>query len=307
MASILGMGCIAYDMLAVIEDLPSWERLEYIKSYEVQQGGMAATAAVAASVLGADVEFIGSVGDDAEGEFHVRNFGRYGVSCDRLRVVKGEKSPFTFVLVEKGSGKRIFFHYKGVQDRDELDIEDSDFRGARFLLLDGFYFGTALRAARKARAEGVITITDTSMRNRDPRLPEYLDQVDYPVLSEVFATGYSGIADPLEAGKRLLKPGNRALIVTRGAEGLHIITGEGCEFVEAFPVAAVDTTGAGDVFHGAFAFGLWKGYDPARAAVFASAVSALKCTRMGGQSGIPSFAETKDFIIKNRPECGDWL
>jgi len=301
------MGCIAYDMLAVIDTVPDWENLEYIQSYEVQQGGMAATAMVAASVLGADVEFLGSIGDDDEGEYHKRNFGKYGVKCDRVIVRKGEKSPFTFVLVEKGTGKRIFLHHKGVQDRDVLSDTDLDFGGARYVLLDGFYFQTALKMAAQARKQGLVTVTDTSMRNRQPRLLEYLDLIDYPVLSEVFAMNYSGIKDPLGAGKKLLQKNNKALIVTCSGEGLHIITHGGCSQVQAFKITPVDTTGAGDVFHGAFIFSLWKGFGLTEAATFSSAVSALKCTKMGGQSGIPTFEATKKFILENRPECSAWL
>jgi sulfofructose kinase len=307
MAEILGLGCVSYDMLSVIPEMPAWEAVEYIADFQVQQGGIAATATVAASRLGASVEFIGGIAPGFQGEFLKDNFRKYGVKCDRIRVLEDGTSQFTVVLIHKTTGRRTFVINKGVQDRPELFNEDLDLAGIRFMLFDGYYFDTTLRTAGQARKAGIVSITDLSQRNFHPRMREYLSLIDYPILPEIYVKAYCHMEDPLEAGKRMYHRDNKALIVTCGARGAYLITGEGTDFVPAFPITPVDTTGAGDVFHGAFAFALWKGYGLREAVIFSSAVSALKCTKMGGQSGIPDFDETKEFMIARRPECAAWL
>ena len=307
MSELLALGGIACDMLAVIPEIPSWEELEYIEEYEMQQGGMAATAIVTASKLGANTEYIGGISNDPQGNFLKNNFKKYHVNINRICIFKNEITPFSFVLIQKGMSNRAFIHKKGIQERDKLCDEDIDLTGVRFILFDGFYFDTALRTAKKAREQGIISVTDISQKNRSPRLREYLDMIDYPVLSELFVKSYMDTDNVVNAGKRLYSRNNKALLVTCGAKGVYIITKNSVEFLPAFKVKPVDTTGAGDVFHGAFLFALWKGYKLTEAAIFSSAVSAIKCTKIGGQKGIPGFNETKEFLLQNLPGCKKWI
>ncbi len=307
MSAILSVGGLSYDMLVVIPEMPTWEAIEYVEEYQVQQGGMAATASVTASKLGADAEYIGGISDDLPGEFLKANFRKYHVQCDRIRVFEKENSPYTVVLIHKATSRRSFIHQKGVQERAELLKEDIDLTGVRFILFDGFYFETACRTAAQARQLGIVSVTDLSPRNRAPRIRDYLELIDYPILSELFLKSYLEINDPLEAGKRMYSKRNKALIVTCGDQGVYIITAAGSEHIPAFRIEPVDTTGAGDVFHGAFLFSLWKGYGVREAVLFSSAVSALKCTKIGGQSGIPDFDETRNFLLRHRPDCAAWL
>jgi sulfofructose kinase len=307
MSELLGLGCVSYDMLSVISEMPAWEGVEYIEGFQVQQGGIVATATVAASKLGAPTEFIGGIAKGFQGEFLKDNFRKYGVRCDRIRVFENEASQFTMVLINKTTGQRTFIINKGVQDRTKLFVEDLDLSGVRFMLFDGYYFETTLRTARQARQRGIVSVTDLAQRNFHPKIREYLSLIDYPILPEIYVKAFFHLKDPLEAGKQMYHRDNKALIVTCGARGAYIITGEGTDHVPTFKVNPVDTTGAGDVFHGAFAFALWKGYELREAVTFASAVAALKCTKIGGQSGIPNFNETKEFLFVRQPECATWL
>jgi sugar/nucleoside kinase (ribokinase family) len=307
MCELLGLGGLTCDMLSVIPEMPPWEGTTYIEEYQMQQGGMAATAIVAASKLGAGTEYIGGISNDLQGEFLKHNFQKYQVKSDRIRVFENELSPFTIVLIDKGTGKRTFLHKKGVQERAELCKADLDLTGVRLILFDGFYFDTALRTAEQARKRGIVSVTDLSPRNRNPKLLQYLGLIDYPILSELFVKSYLQTEDVLEAGKKLYTKNNQALLVTCGDRGVYVITAEGSEHIPAFKVKPLDTTGAGDVFHGAFLFSLWKGYPLHEAVLFSSAVSALKCTKIGGQSGIPDFNETKRFLIRHLPSCAAWL
>jgi sugar/nucleoside kinase (ribokinase family) len=209
--------------------------------------------------------------------------------------------------VDKGTSRRTIIHKKGVVARPELLAGDIDLSGLRFILFDGFYFDTILRTAKRAADLGIVSVTDLSPRNRDPRIPEFLALIDYPILSELFLKPFCGSSDPVEAARSLFGGRNKAMLVTCGEAGVHIITGGGVEHVPAFKVDSIDTTGAGDVFHGAFLFALWKGYPLREATVFSSAVSAMKCTKLGGQSGIPSFSEVREFITTRMPSSAAWL
>jgi sugar/nucleoside kinase (ribokinase family) len=307
MSELLAIGGITCDMLSVITEMPSWEATTYIEDYQMQQGGMAATAIVAASRLGASTEYIGGISDDPQGEFLRNNFRKYHVKNDRIRVFENELTPFTIVLIDKATGRRTFLHKKGVQERPELFRADIDLTGVRFILFDGFYFDTALRTAKQARERGIVSVTDISPRNRNPKLLQYMELIDYPIVSEIFIKSYFQTDKVLEAGKKLYNNNNKALLITCGERGVYMITAEGCRHIPAFGIKPVDTTGAGDVFHGAFLFSLWKGYELHEAALFSSAVSALKCTKIGGQSGIPDFDETKQFLIRQLPDGAVWL
>jgi len=307
MRKILGVGGSAYDMLSLVDRVPSFEEIEYVQSYEVQQGGMVATALVTASRLGARTEYIGAVGVDPQGEFMLRNFKANGVVCDRVQTLPGESSAFTIVLIQKATGKRSFIHNKGVNKRTKLTDEKISLDGVSHVIFDAFYFDTAMRLAGEARRLGIESATDVSPKNRNPKLRDFLALIDYPILSELLVKPLTGLSDPLEAGKKLFSNTNKALLVTCSEQGVYIITREGTKHIPAFTVEAVDTTGAGDVFHGAFAFARFEGYDLEKSTLLASATSALKCTRIGGQSGIPTYAELKSFLDQRLPGGAVWL
>ncbi|ORC37380.1 hypothetical protein B4O97_04095 [Marispirochaeta aestuarii] len=298
MKRILGLGGIAYDILSVIPNMPAWEEVEYIEEYQVQQGGMVATGLVTAAKLGADTEIISAIGNDTEGMSHLENFNRFGIKCDNVMISNENRSAVTLVLIHSSTGRRSFIHYKGVNGLSNLNINKINYENVSHMLFDGFFFETALKAAIKARKMNIVTVTDLSPKNRDPRLTEYLKYIDYPVLSELFLCSYTNISDPIEAGKSLLQNGNKALIVTCGEKGSYIIKKDGIENIPAYKVNVIDSTGAGDVFHGAFIFALWKGYDLKKTVRFANACAAINCQTVGGQKGIPTLEEVQEFTIK---------
>jgi sulfofructose kinase len=304
---ILGVGAIVYDMLAVIPHMPAWEEVEYIEQYDIQQGGMAATGIVTASKLGAPTEIIGVVGNDFEGEFSLSNLEAHGVEVSRVARDKTSRSAITVALIHSSTGRRTFIHYKGVNERGSIEQTDINLTGISHILLDGFFFDTALQVAQKSRENDIITVTDLSPKNRNSRLKEYLNLIDYPILSELFVCPYTNINDSIEAAKSLLQDGNKALILTCGEKGAYIITSTDIVHVDSFDIDVVDSTGAGDVFHGGFIFGLWYGFDVYHAVIFASACSAITCTKVGGQSGIPNFTEVRDFIHRKSPNYVDWI
>lgn len=298
MAEILGLGGVSIDLIGRVSRMPAWDEVEYIAEHQKQQGGMVATAMTAVSRLGDDAEFIGGIGEDELGAYALQCFQTSGIHCERVQRFPGQSTAFTFVIVDEHSGKKAFFHYKGVQNNAELGIQHIDLSGVRFLHLDGFWFDTALRLARQAKQHGITITLDISPNNKHPQIRELFRVADYIIPSYIFAQRFTGERDPFLAAQHFLQYGVQAVIITHGEEGCFIRTQQEAYHLPAFTVTVIDTTGAGDTFHGAFLVGLHKGYNLQKTVIFASAVAALKCTKLGGQAGIPTFEETQQFLQK---------
>ncbi len=297
MAAIVGLGGVCLDRLAILPRMPGWDEVEQISRSATQLGGMVATAMVAAARLGETAEMIGGIGDDDAGRYALEALNRQGVATQRMHIFDDETTAFSFVLVHEETGQRTILHQRGVQLREELPFATLDFEGVRFLHLDGYWFRSALRAAQQAKARGIPVTLDPSTRLLRTADAEALFRlVDYFMPGIAFAERLTGETEPFCAAKTLLKYGGKAVILTNGAEGVYVCAPDDEFHVPAFRVPVVDTTGAGDVFHGAFVAGLQKGYALRQAVTFASAVAALKCSKLGGQAGIPTFQETLEFL-----------
>ena len=151
-----------------------------------------------------------------------------------------------------------------------------------------------LTAARWAREAGITVVLDADVVK--PHIPELLELTDYIVASERFAREFTGETDVKRAAGRLLRDGVTAVVVTAGDQGSFCASREIEFHCPAFQVKVVDTTGAGDVFHGAFDFGLLRGWDLQRTIRFASAVAAMTCRHPGGRAGIPALGEALAFL-----------
>ena len=301
MKKILGLGGVTTDQIGVVDHIPSSDEVIRLQEYRLQQGGMVATALVAAARLGAETEFLGAVGDDQNGRFAVERFAAEGVGTAGVRVVPGSISAFSFILVEKVSGKRTIIHEPGVQRNRRLNDPPGDpsafLSGVGYLHLDGFWMDTAVALAENAKEAGIPITLDIGQNQRDPKIGTLLALADFVIPSLTFSRRYTQSEEGQSAAQALLGCGAKAVIQTLGEQGAFVATREGQSFtVPAFPVQVVDTTGAGDSFHGGFLFALSRGYPLREAVVFASAVAALKCTRLGGQAGLPSYPQVQRFL-----------
>ena len=304
MAEILGLGGVCIDRLVRIAEMPAWDETQFISAHATQQGGMVATAMVAVARLGGNAEFIGGLGADDAGHFALQTFQEARVKADRIKIFPGETTAFSFCLVQETTGSRALLHYPGVQAKAGLNLPAIDLTGVRFLHFDGYWFETALQIAPQAKAQGItLTLDPCPQMLQNPQAEALFRCVDYFIPSYAFAAQLTGETDPFRAAARILQYGAQAVIVTKGEEGCFITTAAERQHLPAFEVPVVDTTGAGDVFHGAFLSGLQRGYALRQAAQFASAVAALKCTKLGGQTGIPTFQETGAFLQAR----GIWL
>jgi len=167
-----------------------------------------------------------------------------------------------------------------------------------YLHLDGYWFDTALAAARNAKDRGITVVIDPSSSISREKEKALFPLADFIIPSKKYASRCTGEADPRKAAEKLYLKGTRGVIITMGGEGCLVYDGGEARHVPAFPVDVVDTTGAGDAFHGGFICALSMGKDMHAAAVFASAVAALKCARPGGQAGLPTREDVERFQMK---------
>ncbi len=298
---IVGLGYCTYDILAITPGLPRFDdvRMVHLADLVYDGGGQVGTALTAAARLGARTGYIGILGDDREGRFLRDLFVRDGVNVERLRLSGEVGTNVCLLLVERGTGRRAILCHRRV-DADALRLNEADravIRSARVLHLDGQFLPAAVRAARWAKAAGVKVCFDGN--HPRPGLDALLPSVDWLVVAEPFPAAYTGEADLERAARGLLALGPEVVVVTLGERGCVLWTRDECLTVPAFPVQAVDTTGAGDAFHGGFIYAMLQGWDLRRVALFANAVAALNCRVLGGRRGLPGRAEV-DALLHRR-------
>jgi ribokinase len=296
---VVGLGQCALDVLGRLPCYPEVDQKAQLGEVLIQGGGPVATALVTLSRLGVAAAFLGRVGNDDFGRRIRQELLAEGVDCRGLKTDHGGSSQFAFIAVEESTGNRNIFWTPGSARPLCTDEVDSRFiRGCRVLHLDGLQLEASLAAARIARQNRVITVLDGGTFRK--RTADLLPFIDHLVVSERFASQVADGREPRSALKDLLRYGAQAVTVTLGAKGSHTLSQEGEEFYQpAFSVAAVDTTGCGDVFHGGYIYGLLQGWSLRCTVKFAAACAALKTRALGGRTAIPSLHEVEAFLAKN--------
>lgn len=302
---VLGIGCAAVDELLYVEEFPVSDIKTRVIRREQQCGGLSGTALVAAARLGARCAYAGRLGLDSASRLIAKNFVREGVDIATAPRGKEFGVVHSTIIIGVKTGTRNVFSQSQEQigAHENLPAEEI-IRPSRVLFVDHHGVLGAIRAAKIARDAGVAVVADFE-RDDSLRFSELLELVDHLILSETFARRITGAASAADAARILSEAKSRAaVIVTCG--------GGGCWFVSrhdpphhapAFKVNVVDTTGCGDVFHGAYAAALAFKMNLPERVRFASAAAAIKATRHGGQRGIPSRAELEQFLKKAAVEA----
>lgn len=289
----LGLGIAPIDLLMEIECYPKPGSKIDATGLTIQGGGPIPTAMVTLARLGMRAGLIMAVGDDPYGRFVTNELRKEGV--ETISIVKKKRSTAAASgWVEKGSGRRTIVLDLNIEVKPG-DIELKGLPKVRAVHLDGRYLPSCIKLARWAKKKGAQVVFDIgSMRND---VTEILPMVDHLVCAEDFALPFTGTKKPGIAIERLKKVCDGAIVVTSGINGsLGLSEESGFVFQRAFKIKTVDTTGAGDVFHGAYIFGLLKGWNLKRRLEFASAAAAIKCTRPGGRIGIPRLSQVQAFL-----------
>jgi sulfofructose kinase len=293
---VVGLGYCSWDYLGIVDQMPAFDAPTMsLSDFAASGGGPVSTALVALARLGARTGFVGCVGDDESGMKIKAAKEREGVDISRLRVQPGTRSQTCFVLVESGSGRRSILCHRGSTHDVELDSVDRDYiTAARFLHLDGHHMLAAIQAAQWMRDAGRTVVLDANRPRA--RLNDLLCRVDVLITNAWFPKAYTGQADPSVAAKQLMSGGIRFVVTTLGEKGSSVFTPDRSWHVPGFAVPVVDTTGAGDAFHGAFIYGMLRGWELNRTALFANAVAALKCAALGGRAALPTLQQTEAFL-----------
>ena len=295
---VIGIGACAVDFLGIVSKYPTSDTKNKMTRFIRQGGGPVATALVALARLGARVSFLGKLGKDELSCFALDDFKKEGVDTSRVIIEKGAGPYFAFISVDKKIGHRtIWWTDQMVRRLKRRDLSKAFITSAKILHLDEYDLEAALIASKWAREAGMRIVLDAETSTKKELLP-LIKLVDYLVIPEKFASGFTGIKSLEEAGKFLIRLGPKAVIITRGINGSLGITRERLFYKKAFKIKVVDTTGCGDVFHGAFLYGLLKDWPLEIITEFATACAALKCRGLGGRSASPRISEVKQFLKK---------
>ncbi|MHB1134246.1 MAG: carbohydrate kinase family protein [Chloroflexota bacterium] len=306
MLELVGLGHNCVDTLARVPAMIDFDENGRLSELGTGIGGPATTAMVAAQRLGASTTVIGVVGDDAPGAAVLDALRREGVRTDLMRVTKGGLSQVAVVLIRESDGKRAILARQGPENESGLSAADRErIARARVLHLDGKLMPLAQEAARFARERGVLVSLDANTLK--PDIGTLVGLTDYLITSAHFPRAFfADFTDYDAAARRFLALGPRVVVTTFGEKGSRTWTREGEVFDRpTFPVEVVDTTGAGDVFHGAYVYGLARGWNRTYITDFASACAAMKCRQLGGQPGIPTLPALRAFLAERGVENPD--
>jgi sugar/nucleoside kinase (ribokinase family) len=300
---VLGVGYAALDLICLVERFPEPDTKVPVISMSRQGGGQVGTALAAVARLGGRAAFIGKFGDDDEGQAARDALVREGVDCSRALVVPGMTSVFSVVLVEADTGRRTVLSRK--DPRIALapsEVPEPAVAAARAVHLATHEVDGATAAAHLARRAGTIVSLDAERLR--PGVDALVPLVDYLVAAHGFPRAATGRTDDRAALEALADLGPPVVVQTLGRDGARaFVAGRHVE-APGFAVPVVDTTGAGDVFHGAFLLAMLD-RDAGRAPVpevvaealrVANAAAAMKCRSLGGRAGIPRRPEVDRFL-----------
>lgn len=299
---LVGLGVSTIDLIQVVDVLPGTEMVQKAHDCVISGGGPVATAIVAAARLGAATAMIDRIGDDLFGRMIMEEYRAAGVETAGMIVEEGRTSSKASILVRKGDGARAIIYSPGdAGDFPPARVCAETIRSARMLHLNGRHFEACLHAARLARRAGVSVSFDGGAHRYQPEHRDLIPLVDICIIAEEYASSCTGKAESEAAADAMLQMGPRLVVVTRGRGGSLICQREGERFHQkAFEVdEVVDTTGAGDAYHGAFLFGLARGCTLKEAAALASAAGALNTRSLGGRCALPTLPELQRFLQDN--------
>ncbi len=298
---IVGVGHNCLDHLCTVEEYPPENGSTHITSITVQGGGAVATALAASSRLGVPSALVGELGDDAAGDGILRFLEEDGVSTEYIGHCAGGRSSVSYVMVDPRTGSRTKFPYPDALPPIRWDARRREvLRRARVLHLDGTQYENALTAARLARELGIpVSLDGCSVQRNREKDRALASLADILIVNAKYPGRVTGREDDREGLLELASWGPKIVVGTLGEKGCLAVSGGQIVAFPAYPVRAVDTTGAGDVFHGAFLAGYLRGMDLEENIRYASAAAAMKCRKIGGRAGIPDHAAVLRFLAEH--------
>jgi sulfofructose kinase len=300
---VVGVGINATDTIIRLPRFPALDSKVEMLSAETKPGGQVASAIVACRRWGLTARYVGKIGDDAAGKLQAAEMQREGVEAHWI-LARGCASQTSFILVDEPSGERTVLWKRDpeVALRPE-DLKRDWIRGARTLLVDGHDTEAAAQAACWAREEEVPVVGDFD--NLYPGIQVLLQYVDFPITSKDFPERLTGERDLLKSLPMIFGEFKcRMIAATLGRFGALAWDGDRFILSPGFRVKALDTTGAGDIFHGAFLYGLLRGWQVEETLEFSCAAAALNCQASGARGGIASLTKIEN--LRQRGERSEY-
>lgn len=289
---VLCVGHACFDLVFSVDEHPASD--EKIVASELLQcgGGPAANAAIAVSRLGLKAAFAGYLGNDLYGDMHFQEMHQHHVNTQAL--IRGiSPTPLSTVLV-KPNGQRSLINFKGTTQALAAEVIDFSFCKAKAILFDGHEPHVSLALLEQAQEHSIPTVLDAGSMHEGTQL--LWNKVDYLVASEKFACQFAGDVSTALHGLAEKSP---AVVITLGEKGLVWKKQGQTGVLDAFEVTAIDTTGAGDAFHGAFTAAISLKQNWLDVLKYASAAGALSCQQMGARAALPWKKQHQQFLLMN--------
>ncbi len=293
---VVGLGLNATDTVLMVREFPPLGGKERVVSLSRQAGGQVATALVTCRRLGLSARYIGKVGSDDAGRFQLRSLREEGVDVRYTRVSRGATTQFGLIVVDQATGERTVFW-----DRDRRlavtpqELKPEAITTARLLHLDGCDSAACAQAAKWARKAGIPVVADLDTVYK--KVEQIFPLINFLIASHNFLPAVTGHNDPFHVLEYMAREYHiHAPGMTLGRDGALVYTGGRFFYSPGFVVETVDTTGAGDIFHGAFAYGLLQGWSMEQILDFSNAMAGLNCTRVGARGGIATRAEAEKLM-----------
>ena len=287
---VIGRSCL--DVIAVVNQFPQENQKLPLEFRLNEGGGQGGTASCCISKLGGQAAYIGRLGDDEEGRFCLKRLKDFGVITDFVDIVKDGKTPVAYVFITADSGARSIIYERNTLPKLNINADLEELvRHTGVVLLDPEV--TYLGGQLKSIAGSKVKVIYDSERWREG-IEDIMDTADYFIPSSEFLTAEPLALDGISFNQKIIKlndlvAGN--LIVTHGEKGAYYIT-DGTLYHVAVPeIKAVDTVGAGDNFHAAFALALTRGFDLHQTIKFSVAVASMSCRQYGGREGVPTWEQ----------------
>ena len=296
---IVGFGLNSVDYVCVLPEFPSPYSKSELLQYETLAGGQVATALSFLARMGLNTKYIGKVGSDDAGRVSLESFEGKSVDVSSVLVERGARNSFSVILVDQRNGERTVLcrREKGLDFR-ESELNEEDLCSGRVFFLDG-YDAMALNAAACCQKRQIPVCADLDAVVPNCRL--LLENIDFLIVSSNFPSEFTGISDPRASFEALRQSFDGFLAMTLGAQGVDAWAGGQCIRFPGIHVNAVDTTGAGDVFHGAFIFGLLQNWALEKIMSFANTAAGLSCMKLGARAGIRPLSEILHYMEKPQP------
>jgi sulfofructose kinase len=295
---VVGLGLNATDTVIIVREFPALGGKERVTSVLRQAGGQVATALVTCRRLGLRARYIGKVGDDDAGKFQLASLRREGLDLRHTSVVRDTPNQLAYIIVDQATGERTVFW-----DRDRrlavtaAEVTPEAIRGAKILHLDGCDVEACTLAARWAREAGIPVVADLDTVYK--KVEKLFPYIDYLIASANFLPAVTGDDDPFRVLEYMAREyGVRAPGMTLGRDGALVFWQGKFHYSPGFVVETLDTTGAGDIFHGAFVYGLVEGWEMPRILDFSNAMAGLNCTKLGARGGIATRAEAERLVAR---------